>query len=101
MPYGENRWLEVAPPGGGTRPVLMKADPQWPETPSGVPGYVLFEADDIEAEYERLSVAGVHVVQPPTQERRRPRWARDRLLRPVLARQPAGGAGANRTLWIT
>ncbi|MEV4566314.1 VOC family protein [Nonomuraea sp. NPDC049419] len=67
MAYGENRWIEVQPPSGGTRLALLKADPQWPETPAG-PGYVLFEADDIEAEYERLNAAGVPFTRPPKQE---------------------------------
>ncbi len=68
MAYGENRWIEVEPPGGGTRLVLYKEGPGWPEPAKDRPGYVLFEDDDIQAAYERLSAAGVHFTMPPKQE---------------------------------
>jgi hypothetical protein len=46
---GENRWIEIQPSGGGTRLTLLKADPQWPETPAGAATF----ADDEGHEFHR------------------------------------------------
>ncbi|WP_049574415.1 VOC family protein [Nonomuraea sp. SBT364] len=66
--YGENRWIEVEPPGGGTRLVIFKAAPDWPELATDQPNYVLFQDDDLVAAYERLSANGVEFTMPPKQE---------------------------------
>ncbi|QFY06499.1 hypothetical protein GBF35_07220 [Nonomuraea phyllanthi] len=68
MPYGENRWIEVEPPGGGARLVIHKADPDWPTPPTDMPGHVLFEADDIVTTYEELRARGVEFTRAPEQE---------------------------------
>ncbi|NRQ36599.1 hypothetical protein HII36_32905 [Nonomuraea sp. NN258] len=68
MPYGEDRWIEVAPPGGGATLVLYKAAADWPKLATEMPNYVLFHADDIVKTYEELSARGVEFTQPPKQE---------------------------------
>lgn len=69
LPYGSDaRWIEVTPPGGGVRLVLFKAGPDWPALSTEQPNYVLFEADDIVKEHERLSARGVRFTQAPTKE---------------------------------
>ncbi|TMR21104.1 hypothetical protein ETD86_16635 [Nonomuraea turkmeniaca] len=68
MPYGENRWIEVEPPAGGTRLVVTKADPQWPTLVKDTPNYVLFHADDIVKTHEELAARGVEFTQAPTQQ---------------------------------
>jgi lactoylglutathione lyase len=68
MPYGQDRWIEVAPPGGGVRLVLSKASPDWPSLSSDKPNYVLFEADDIVKAFEELKARGVEFTMEPKQE---------------------------------
>ncbi|WP_219469829.1 VOC family protein [Nonomuraea rhizosphaerae] len=69
MPYGEDRWIEVEPPGGGSRIVLAKAGPGSPELATdGPPSYVLFHDDDIVKTYEELSGRGVEFTMAPKQE---------------------------------
>ena len=58
---GENRWLEVAPPGSTARIAL---NPPMNGTPGG--GSIGVETPDMRAEHERLSaIDGVTVVTPP------------------------------------
>jgi catechol 2,3-dioxygenase-like lactoylglutathione lyase family enzyme len=68
LPYGEDRWIEVEPPAGGTRLVIAKADPKWPAMAKDLPNYVLFQADDIVRTHEELAARGVEFTQPPKQE---------------------------------
>ncbi|MDP4505544.1 VOC family protein [Nonomuraea turcica] len=68
MPYGEDRWIEVEPPAGGTRLAIIKADPKWPAMVKDMPNYVLFEADDIVKTHEELAARGVEFTQAPKQE---------------------------------
>jgi catechol 2,3-dioxygenase-like lactoylglutathione lyase family enzyme len=68
MPYGEDRWIEVEPPGGGARLVIFKADPNWPVLTKDLPNYVLFQADDILKTHAELVARGVEFTQEPKQE---------------------------------
>ena len=68
MPYGEDRWLEVEPPDGGTRLVLHKADASRPAPAGDMPGYVMFHADDIVATHAELAGRGVEFTQEPTRQ---------------------------------
>jgi catechol 2,3-dioxygenase-like lactoylglutathione lyase family enzyme len=54
---GENRWLEVAPPGSAAR--LALNPPMGPYQPGG--GGIGVETTDIKAEHERLSGLGLDV----------------------------------------
>jgi lactoylglutathione lyase len=54
---GENRWLEVAPPGSAAR--LALNPPMGPYQPGG--GGIGVETADIRAEHERLSGLGLDV----------------------------------------
>ncbi|MEO3790633.1 VOC family protein [Nonomuraea sp. B10E15] len=65
MPYGDDRWIEVQPPDGGARLVLIKADPAWPAPATGMPHYVLFQADDIVRTHQELVARGVEFVTEP------------------------------------
>ncbi|MBF8191883.1 VOC family protein [Nonomuraea sp. K274] len=71
MPYGEDRWIDVEPPGGGTRLVIHKAAPDWPApglVKDGKPNYVMFQADDIVKAHAELAARGVRFTQEPTQQ---------------------------------
>ncbi|TDD17177.1 VOC family protein [Nonomuraea diastatica] len=68
MPYGDDRWIEVEPPDGGARLVLLKAAPDWPTPVKGMPHYVLFQADDIVRTHEELVARGVEFVQEPQRQ---------------------------------
>ncbi len=62
-PAGENRWLEVAPPGSVARLAL---NPPMGDTPGGAA--VGIEVDDVLAEHTRLTaVGGLDVDPAPTQ----------------------------------
>ena len=56
---GENRWLEVAPPGSKARLAL---NPPMAGQPGG--GSIGVETPDLDAEHERLKGAGVEVADP-------------------------------------
>ncbi|MEV0619433.1 VOC family protein [Nonomuraea sp. NPDC050404] len=68
QPYGESRWIEVAPPGGGVHLVIHQADPKWPALVKDMPNYVLFQADDIVKTHEELVGRGVEFTQAPSHE---------------------------------
>ena len=56
---GENRWLEVAPPGSAARLAL---NPPMRDEPGG--GAIGVETADVHAELERLTGLGVEIVTP-------------------------------------
>lgn len=69
-PYGDERWLEVAPPNGS--PVLVLtvrgADEVRSEPPPHLPhSPVFFGCDDIERTHRELVERGVRFVAPPVQ----------------------------------
>lgn len=68
------RWLQVAPPQGGTALTLVT----WFDTMAAgsLRGLVL-STSDLEADYQRLRDRGVHFEQPPTQQP----WAKEAVLR--------------------
>jgi Protein of unknown function (DUF1579) len=68
-PYGDERWIEIAPPDG--RPLLVLASPADGRAPgedrSELPDSpVLFTCDDIERTHRELTARGVRFVTPPT-----------------------------------
>jgi predicted enzyme related to lactoylglutathione lyase len=58
---GDNRWLEVAPPGGGSGIVLH---PPFPGTAAGTTHGAILASDDIDADCAALAAAGVAVDGP-------------------------------------
>ena len=64
--HGDERWIEVAPPGGG--PVLIlspRAEPK-PEIPEQLPhSPVMFTCDDLAATHRELAARGVEFPAPP------------------------------------
>jgi catechol 2,3-dioxygenase-like lactoylglutathione lyase family enzyme len=59
VPYGEgDRWVEVAPPGGGT--ALALVPPQGDYQPGRMTG-VAFESSDVQADHRDLKDKGVDV----------------------------------------
>lgn len=73
VPMGEHRWLTVTPPGEPDGVELLLEPSEHPAVnpfkealvQDGIP-YTMFSVDDIEAEHERLTRAGVLFTQPPT-----------------------------------
>jgi predicted enzyme related to lactoylglutathione lyase len=70
--YGDERWVEVAPPGGGG-PVLVLSPRQpgqpRPEVPEMLPhSPVFFGCDDVRATHRELSERGVRFPVPPAQQ---------------------------------
>jgi predicted enzyme related to lactoylglutathione lyase len=65
-PYGDERWIEVAPPGGG--PVLIlspRAEPER-EVPERLPhSPVMFTCDDLAGTHRELAARGVEFPAPP------------------------------------
>jgi catechol 2,3-dioxygenase-like lactoylglutathione lyase family enzyme len=74
IPLGEHRWLTVGSPDDPEGPELLLEPDQHPAVgpykralqEDGIPA-ASFSVDDIDAEYERLTAAGVTFTQPPTQ----------------------------------
>jgi catechol 2,3-dioxygenase-like lactoylglutathione lyase family enzyme len=59
------RWIQVRPPTGTTSLTLVT----WFDSmPAGSLRGLVFVCDDLEAEHERLSAAGVSFEQPPQQQ---------------------------------
>jgi predicted enzyme related to lactoylglutathione lyase len=68
-PYGDERWIEVAPPEGGPLLVLSPRPAGEPrhEVPDDLPhSPVFFTCDDIERTHRELSERGVRFPAPPT-----------------------------------
>ncbi len=76
MPFGEMRWLTVAPADQPEMHVLLEkpgppfVDPETAEqiatlTAKGVLGTLFFEVDDCRARFDELVAQGVEVIQEP------------------------------------
>jgi lactoylglutathione lyase len=64
IPMGpDERWIEVAPPNGGTTLVLSRAQ----ETKGAFTGYI-FDTDNMHQTYETLNARGVNFTVPPRSE---------------------------------
>lgn len=69
--YGDERWIEVSPPGGGPVLVLSPRPPDQPraDVPDVLPDSpVFFTCDDIEQTYKDLSARGVEFPTPPAEQ---------------------------------
>jgi catechol 2,3-dioxygenase-like lactoylglutathione lyase family enzyme len=74
VPLGEHRWLTVVSPEASDGVQLLLEPDGHPAArvfkealvTDGIP-FTSFSVDDVAAEYERLTAAGVHFTQPPTQ----------------------------------
>jgi catechol 2,3-dioxygenase-like lactoylglutathione lyase family enzyme len=68
------RWIQVAPPGGGTALTLVT----WFETmPAGSLRGLVLASNDLDGDYQRLCDLGVEFEQPPVQQP----WAKEAVLR--------------------
>ena len=73
VPLGEHRWLTVVSPEGPDGPELLLEPSEHPAAKpfkdalvaDGIP-FTSFAVDDVQAEFERLSTAGVRFTQEPT-----------------------------------
>jgi predicted enzyme related to lactoylglutathione lyase len=68
--YGDERWIEVSPPDGGTILVLSPRPVHQPrpEVPAELPhSPVFFTCDDIRQTHRELTARGVEFPVPPTQ----------------------------------
>ncbi len=73
VPVGEHRWLTVVSPEGPDGPELLLEPSDHPAVrpfkdalvADGIP-FTSFAVDDVQAEFERLSAAGVRFTQEPT-----------------------------------
>lgn len=69
QPMGEGmRWIAVAPPGAQTAIILARGFGDWSQDRVGTFTGVVLGSDDIQADYERLSQAGVPFSEPPTRQ---------------------------------
>ncbi len=66
QPLGEQRWIELGPPGGGARIVIFT--PEGHEDRIGTFFNGSFACDDVEATYRQLSERGVTFKQGPTKQ---------------------------------
>jgi catechol 2,3-dioxygenase-like lactoylglutathione lyase family enzyme len=72
IPMGQFRWLTVVSPGDANGVELLLEPDQHPAArpfkralvEDGIP-FTSFGVEDVQAEYDRLSQAGVHFTQPP------------------------------------
>lgn len=70
-PYGDERWLEVGPPGADVNLVLDLRAPESPraEVAEHLPtSNVMFRCKDLRTTYEALSARGVEFPQPPVEQ---------------------------------
>jgi catechol 2,3-dioxygenase-like lactoylglutathione lyase family enzyme len=68
------RWIQVAPPGGGTALTLVT----WFDTmPAGSLRGLVLASSDLDGDYQRLRDLGVEFEQPPVQQP----WAKEAVLR--------------------
>jgi len=73
VPLGEHRWLTVVSPEGPDGPELLLEPSDHPAVrpfkdalvADGIP-FTSFAVDDVQAEFERLTAAGVRFTQEPT-----------------------------------
>ena len=73
MPMGEHRWLTVVSPEAPDGVELLLEPDEHPAArpfkaalvEDGIP-FTSFAVDDVQAEYDRLTAAGVAFTQPPT-----------------------------------
>lgn len=72
IPQGQKRWVTVAPPGGGTRLVLARAEGPQQTAAIGAQGggrvWLFLETDDFARDAARLTAAGAHFEEPPRHE---------------------------------
>lgn len=61
LAMGDNRWLEVAPPGAATAIVLHRP---FPGATAGTSAGTILASSDLDADVERLRAAGVSVDGP-------------------------------------
>jgi predicted enzyme related to lactoylglutathione lyase len=69
--YGDERWIEVAPPGGGPALVLSPRaadDPQSDVADELPQSPVFFTCADVEATYREMTERGVSFPVPPRQQ---------------------------------
>lgn len=69
--YGDERWIEVSPPGGGPVLALSLRSPDQPRPDVGdlLPhSPVFFTCDDIQQTYKELSAQGVEFPAPPSEQ---------------------------------
>jgi catechol 2,3-dioxygenase-like lactoylglutathione lyase family enzyme len=68
-PFGSSsnaRWIELKPPQGQTRVVLLKAQPG--DARIGLLSNIVFTAEDVEQTYFDLKVKGVPFKEPPNKQ---------------------------------
>ena len=69
---GETRWVTVAPPGGGCRIVLARADGPSQQTMIGAQGggrvWLFLQTDDFDRDAARITAAGGQFEEPPRSE---------------------------------
>jgi catechol 2,3-dioxygenase-like lactoylglutathione lyase family enzyme len=69
---GRKRWVTVAPPGGGTRLVLARADGAAQQAAIGQQGagrvWLFLQSDDFTHDYTRMQAAGVVFDEAPRHE---------------------------------
>lgn len=63
---GDSRWIELKPPEGQTRIVLLKADRNDPRV--GRLSNIVFTTDDVEKTYFDLKTKGVQFKEPPNKQ---------------------------------
>jgi predicted enzyme related to lactoylglutathione lyase len=68
VPMGDMRWVTVQPDGGQASFTLSTHSWGEDDKPVGGPSGVIFEVDDVEQTYAKLSAAGVEFVEPARQE---------------------------------
>jgi lactoylglutathione lyase len=67
--FGDERWIEVAPPGGGPVLVLSPRSEDRPEVADELPhSPVFFTCADIETTYRELTERGVAFPLPPSRQ---------------------------------
>ena len=67
--FGDERWIEVAPPGGGPVLVLSPRSEDRPEAADELPhSPAFFTCADIEATYRELTARGVAFPLPPSRQ---------------------------------
>jgi predicted enzyme related to lactoylglutathione lyase len=67
--FGDERWIEVAPPGGGPVLVLSPRTADRPDVPDQLPhSPAFFTCEDVEATYRELTARGVPFPLPPIRQ---------------------------------